>query len=519
MHMFRPKTLEILTEDRVQSLKMFSDKALPVINRHVPGVEFLIDVLMEEQLAWNALEDDHSTRDLVLPTVSKGGLSFIAACMAEGQDVRGKWELISECYDDEFEKDLVTFGLHGIHFRMNLKNPSDRIDYTCKLANLMFDRGSNASRLGTVPITGYSLLSERLDDAIEWYLGRGDVTENGYIGFSAGDIRALCGLTDKTSQSIDEKQAFRQLLLKMIFNTDTLQHMQSWDIAIKVQNALLPLVYNYGYKLKASGLPGHEVLAKASSRIDSLLSFLPATSEFLKALERQILINLFSAFPEDLEMLSAQPEELQGVMLNPVLLKEPMARFFSKTLAGPMALFSPRYSAPASHRGTQIVSFFNATPYPLHLDIAVRGYMLDRQEMVYLAENCPGRSSGVEQILLDDSLAFDPPMGLVKYLSQPEQLKEYSDPAVLKLIEHLIIGDVAKSHRDKGVPVKTPSVAPVLSERPHLVEPIIKILEDQDCLNATMFEWCGFGVKELKALGKRAPSELKGLLLEESLGF
>jgi hypothetical protein len=516
--MFRPKTLEILTDERVQSLRQFSEKAGPVLQSHIPTAEYIIDVLLNDYLAWSELDDHPTTTDIEKPMVARGGLDFIAACIHEDKDVAHSWDFLAECHDSEFRHDLVKCGLHGIHFRMNLKTQSDRMIYTCKLADIMFDRSGESSHLGIVPLTGFSLVSGHLEDCIDWYVIDEYAEEGGYTEYSEQELMALCGPTNHPILPIEDKAAFRRLVEQKIFGDEFPESRHAWGTAAKIEQALLPLIYNYGYKLKARGLPGHEVLVRASSRVEALLSFLPASSEFLKALERQILINLFSAFPEDLELLNAQPEELQGVMLNPILIKDTHVRFFQKTLAGPLALFTPRYSASVGHRGTQMVSFFKDTPYPLHLDMAVRGHLQGLQEIIHLAENCPGRSMVFEQLLLDDSTLFDPHIGLIRYLAEPEQLESYSDGAVLKLFEKVIINDDVHFVRDNGKS-QVPSVAPVFNQRPHLFEAVIQILEDNDRLNHTLFEWCGFGVKELKAIGKRAPSELKGAFLEDSLGF
>ena len=518
MHMFRPKTLEILTDERVQSLRQFSEKAGPVLQSHIPTAEYIIDVLLNYYLAWSELDDHPTTTDIEKPMVARGGLDFIAACIHEDKDIAHFWEFLGECHDSEFQHDLVKYGLHGIHFRFFFNDTATTEIYTCKLADIMFDRSGESSHLGIVPLTGFSLVSGHLEDCIDWYVIDEYAEEGGYTEYSEQELRAMCGPTNHPILPIEDKAAFRRLVNQKIFGDEFPESRQAWDTASKIESALLPLVYNHGYKLKARGLSGLEVLARASSRVEALLSFLPASSEFLKALERQILINLFSAFPEDLELLNAKPEELQGVMLSPVLIESPLARFFEKTLAGPLALFSPRHSVPDGHRGTQIVNFFKATPYPLHLDLAVFGYLQGREEIINLAENCPGRSIAVEQLLLDESALFDPHVGLIRYLARPEQLDAYSDSAVLKLIEKVILSDDVQFIRHR-VETILPTVGPVLSKRPQMFEPVIKILEDNGRLNHTLFDWCGFGSKELKALGKRASIELKGIFLEESLGF
>jgi hypothetical protein len=520
--MFRPSTLEILTDERVQSLKAFCDRAMPLIHKHRPDVEILIDVWLSEQWVWNILQDDPSTWEIVSPFAAKGGLDFIAACISEGKDIASSWQLIADFHAGEFEKDLIYHGLHGVHFRMNLKNPSDRIAYTCKLADTMLSKFSNANNFGIVPISSFSVLSAHLDESVEWYVANRNTEEKGVVDFSEQELKLLCGPTDQPRLTIEDNADFRQLVKSKVFGGEIPEYRMTWEMADKLETALFPLVYNFGYKLKAQGVSGPEVLALAASRVSALMSFVPGSSEFIKALERQVLINLFSAFPEDLELLNAQSEELQGVMLNPVLITDPLARFFRKTLAGPLVLFSSSNSSLLAYRATQMVNFFRDTPYPLHLDIALPGYLQNRTEIIDLAENCPGRSMVFEQLLLDEKPVFELPIGLIRHMANPVQLQWYSDSAVLRMMEILILKEdiqLTRVEQAQAIAEKVPSLGPVLSKRPHLLEPVVDILEKHDHLNVTLFEWCGYGHKELKALGKRAPNELKRDLLEDSLGF
>lgn len=518
MSMFSPETMKLLTDDRAQWLASYSDKALAVFGSHKTGIKHLVDIIFSDPMALYALDDDPLAMNMGSCSQARGGLDFTAACLAEGKDIVHGWEMAAECHEDDFRKDLINYGLHGIHFRMNLKSDADRIAYTVKLADVMFEKFSESNYLGIVPITCYSVLSGRLASSINWHMANGEPEEHGYIDFSEQELRILCGPTNHPILPFEDKAVFAQLVGRKIFCDDFPESRQAWDMAAKIEKALLPLVYNHGYKLKARGLSGPEVLDRVSNRVEALLNFMPATPEFLRALERQILINLFSAFPEDLELLNAKPEELQGVMLNPVLIKDPHAGLFRKTLAGPLALFSPRSSSPLQHRGTQMVTFFKATPYPLHLDMALNGYLQGLQEIINLAENCPGRSQAVEQFLLDDNSRFNLHIGLIRYLGEPKQLDAYSDAAVLKLFEMLILTDDVSFSR-YGAEEIMPSVAPVLSNRPHLFDSVVQILEEHGRLNPTLFEWCGFGAKELKALGKRATNELKSAHLEASMGI
>jgi hypothetical protein len=112
-------------------------------------------------------------------------------------------------------------------------------------------------------------------------------------------------------------------------------------------------------------------------------------------------------------------------------------------------------------------------------------------------------------------------------LFEPSVLRLYSDNAVLKMIENAITTELKGARADNPrlpigpvvFPFRYKSPSSVLRERPHLFEPVLQILENLDCFDANFVEWCGFTHRELKAMGSRAPSQLKKVLLENSLGL
>jgi hypothetical protein len=277
----------------------------------------------------------------------------------------------------------------------------------------------------------------------------------------------------------------------------------------------------------ASGAGIQTTMNEADRRIDVLLGFYAASNDFKAALARQIQINLFSAFPEGLEILEAQPEELQGVMLNQVLVDDPAAQDFGATLSGPVALFSQRTQKRSEFRSGKLIEFLAGAGYPIHLDTAVDGYLAKEHDIANLLIGHSGWSPALDQAFQKEGHTGRVNKALSAPLFEPSVLRQYSDKAVLNMIAHALTFEFrAIQSGNQKTPMgfikyfyRYDSPASVLRERPHLFEPVLQMLEARNCIEASIVAWCGFTHRELKALGNRAPKDLKKILLESSLGL
>jgi hypothetical protein len=525
MAFFRKSDISMFTAERAQALEQFAEKANDYVRELKPDHAFLSDVMKDGGVGLEMLRIQPWFEQSPLLN-HRGNLDLLAGFVAEGADLSFIWPYISSKTIYLFERDVTEVGLHGIHFRMDLKNEASRVEHTCKLANYVFDT-THERQIQRSPISTLTTLTEGVDAAIEAYLDTGEEQRRGEYGFNQEELWRLTRNSprDWVSAGSEDEIMFRRGVRKMLSSIKDVGGPSIKDLAERIEFALLPLVYNYGYKLKAAGSDNEVVMGAAARRIDVLLDFIGPSPALREALRRQILINLFSAFPDGLEMLQAKREELQGVMSNPVFFDDSMGAMFKKTLAGPVELFSQCKSVEKPDRGLGVIKFLANTPYPVDLNIAIHGFLTWRSGIVHLAHQHQGWSES-----LDQRVQVNVPRVLGIYLSDPERLGRYSDAAILKLMDHYLDRFTERFEALKkfgpnvdiaviNMPEDYKSFAPVLQARPKLIEPILEMLESRGILTPPMVEWCGFGANELKTLGSRASTKLKRMVLEDSLGF
>ena len=517
MAFFRNADISMFHEGRAQALEQFAEKANAYVREYKPDHEYLSDVLKDGGLGLSMLRAQPWFEQSPLLN-HRGNLDLLAGFVAEGADLSFVWPFISSKTIDLFQRDLVETGLHGIHFRMDLKDEAARVEHTCKLANYVFSTLYERQRQKS-PLAALTSLTQGTDSAVDAYLAFDDERRRGAYGFSHEELAALTwsGARDWVSADSEDERVFRRGVQKMLSSARDHGLPDTKELVARIQTALVPLVYNYGYKLKAQGTDNELVMEAADRRVDVLLDFMGPSPALREALKRQILINLFSAFPDGLEMLKARREELQGIVYSSVIFDDPMGRLFRRTLSGPVELFSQRNSVEKPDRGLGVINFLAKTAYPVDLSIGIHGFLAGQPGIVHLAHQYDGWSAA-----LDKKLQVNIPRVLGVYLSDPERLRRYSDATVLKLIEHIFDKYTKNMAEFKGftmMPTFYKRPASVLKDRPHLLEPVLEMIEARDILNPAVFEWCGFGGVELKVLGTRAPNALKKFVLEDSLGF
>jgi hypothetical protein len=489
-----------------------------------PDHEFLSDAFVNGGLPLQWLTTKLDLLETTLVNY-QGNLDLMAGLLEEKADLNFVWQYLSTKNLHQVRRDLVDTGLHGIHFRMNLKDNVARAHYTCQLADhlsqVAYERQQRRS-----PIASISVLTNQADQAlaIQEHIATGEEGNRGPLGLSHDEMVALTAADLNEWVFEDAKVFFWRGLAKMLMSLkDPEEGPSPENLATRIEGLLIPLVYNFGYKLKAQGKDDEAIIEAASRRVDLLLSFAPTAPAFREALKRQILINLFSAFPEGLEMLQAKPEELQGVMLNAVLITDPWAKLFSRTLAGPAQLFTKSNSMEKEERAFPLIDFLAKTPYPIDLHVALDGHLFKHTGIIYLAHKYQGWSAPLETKILQSASPVCINRNFGSYLSDPSRIRKYTDAAVLKMIEQAIYVEEKSSKHYPSPPNRGPlayeSIAPLLKERPHLVVPVIELMDKYDYFRPAMLEWCGIGPEVLKTLGSKAPSELKKVLLESSLGL
>jgi hypothetical protein len=518
MAFFRQADISVFKEDRAKALEEFAEKAKAYVREYKPEHEFLSDVLAGGGLGLAMLRTQPwFGQSPVL--IDRGNLDVLAGFVTEWAELSFVWPYVSSKTIDLFQRDLAETGLHGIHFRMDLKDEAARIEHTCKLADYVFDTAYER-RMNKAPLVSLTSLTEGRDEAVEKFIATGAEQRRGPYGLTHEELESLTfsGARDWISEGSDNESVFRRSVQKMLSSSRDVGKPAMKELAERVQSLLVPLVYNYGYKLKAKGTDNQSVLESAARRVDVIFDYMSLSPALREGLKRQILINLFSAFPDGLELLQARREELQGVMLNRVFFDDPMGKLFRRTLAGPVELFSQCNSVEKPDRGFGVINFLAKTPYAVDLNIGMHGFLSGQPGIVHLAHQRQGWSLPLEQRV--ERGVINRVLGI--YLSHAERLERYSDAAVLKLVEHIFdkyAKTVAEFNGLTMMPTFYKSPASVLKARPHLLDPVIKMTEAREIMNPAVFEWCGIGGVELKALGDRVPNALKSFVLESSMGL
>jgi hypothetical protein len=521
MPVFKTAKISLFREDRAKAIEDFAEKVMDYLSKDYPSDKCFGDIAREGGIEWQVLGNQKFWIGDSNPLKnSAGSLDFIAACLDEGIAIKRIWNQIGAHGYDSIVSEMVMRGLHSIHFRMDVANEADRIAYTCSLAGELLDDAAQNPRLPRMRIlsaTTREMNGTAIGLLVNPPSGDGDCQQ---ITIDQAAVLSHQKYRGETHE--DEDSFFRQAVADYL-QVSLIDKVS--NLVIVIEKAMVPLVYNFGYKLKAQGIDSQTVMHQASKRIDVLLSHVEMSKEFKVGLQRQILINLFSAFPDGLELLKAQPEELQGVMLDHALVSDPLARLFTHTLQGPLALFAHSSVKPEKSQAGKIIEYLAQAGYQLKLDTAIQGILANKYPLIHLAYQQDGASQGLERTLERDGLeAIHRAVG--QYLSEPSRLSQYSDLTVLKLISgaldfELETRDTMKfvPNLESRAPSKYASVALVLKARPHLFVPVLEMLEEKKMLTAGIFEWCGFDGRAIKALGNRAPKELKVMLLESGLGL
>jgi hypothetical protein len=529
---FHTFDLSIFKPHRAEAFEDFAQKLLAFSAEVDRPAERAVDIIIEDDDVVNDFCLQESIRKSNPLVFTRGSLDFLVAFIREGVVLDEElWDKLSDCVFSTLQSDLVEFGLHSLHFRVDLNTPNERIEAVIQLSRELFDAHSEGAHAGE-SVFPIGVLSTVIADDYQGYVDQCRAAEEdsesqeGDQPFTQDQLNELL-LLNLRQRSPQPEQSYEDGLRHMLSHKGVFNEI----IAAKqlppliqcqqIEVALMALVYNYGYRLKTEYLSNYDVKEEVSPIIDRLLAPLEAGVEFAVALKRQILINLFSAFPKGLEMFNTRPEELQGVMLDPILLEHPYARYFEKTLSGPLALFTPGESCSYQHRATQLIDFLAEAGYPIHMDIAQEGLLGRTRHIEKLFQYEPTLSETLDRAVSTDFEGRGIPKMLGLCLLDIEHLVQLSDRSVLKLFEvHAAdINATSIRHQAEYNPQGQRNFTQLFKQRPHLVEPVLDVFARAGHLNDRSFKALGFGERELRLLGDRAPDELKENVLAQDLGL
>lgn len=413
--------------------------------------------------------------------------------------------------------DLKVAGFHGLHFRIDADEPEKTGQYVREIANKVLEIESWS--LGIFyPLVELSMVSGQ--DRVEMlarYVAKPKAPEKGELEVSQEFLEILL---NPDLESVQSRAGFDMAVKYFIARGKDLSKMSAGSASTLLERGFMPLVYNYGYQLITDGLSCQNVVDKVSPIIDHLLMIINLPKAFSEGIKRHLLINLFSPFPEGLKMLDTQPEELQGVVLHPGLVGNKFCRMFQKTLGGPLSVFSPLERRFKDTRAERIVGYFDRIGYQLSFETAVQGHLAQQFQVSYLPDREAAPSLYVETVMATAQGTVPITAGASKKLMMPDTLQKYSDTAKVGIIDNALMF-ISQDQRGFNTVNLTDyeSIAGVLKNSPEIIPQVVESIAKYNQAKLGVFELFGFGVREIKLLGSRAPLELKRHFLEDALGL
>lgn len=404
-----------------------------------------------------------------------------------------------------------------MHFRIDADEPEKTGQYVREIASKVLEIETWSLGL-FYPLVELSMVSgqDRLE-MLDHYVAKPKAPERGELEVPKEFLENLLNPNFESSQPTD---GFDLAIKYLIAEERDIAKMSAGAFLMRLERSFMPLVYNYGYLLMTDGMSCEVVADKVSPIIDQILMISNLPNAFRDGIKRHVLINLFSAFPDGLKMLNTQPEELQGIVLHPGLVGNKFCKMFQKTLAGPLSLFSPVDKRFKDNRAERIVGYFDRIGYPLSFEIAVKGYLAEYIQVSYLPEREAAPSAYVETVLTAEQRTTMITAGVSKKLMMPDTLHKYSDTAKVGIIDNaLLFISQDKRGFDAVNLADYTSIASVFKNSPAIIPQVVESIAKYNQAKIGVFDLFGFGGREIKLLGSRAPMDLKLHFLDAELGL
>lgn len=511
---------------REDLFESFASAALEFSGKLDCEYEFSEDFCRNDTALFRDFADSAEGNKILVEIHSEGALDFFATFLQNTpseSEADEEWMEYNPPFDmNQIRSDLGDFGLHSLHFRMNLKDDQARHHGVTILSQKLHDYHSEAARndLAYPLKTLSSLIREDYEHELRYATDAvHDFEDDPVHPFTKTELNELLCLCAHVKGEPEQPDALNSAMSKFITGrgeyTDEITNgvLPKPLLAKQIEDGLMAMVYNYGYRIKACyTVSNFDLKEEIDPIVDRLLAHFSSTPEFLAALKRQVMINLFSAFPKGLEMFDAKPEELQGVMLDPVLKSHPDAKYFLRTLMGPMALFGAAESAPEQYRSTQLIKYLAKAGYQISAGVASQGLLFDRPEFIGIIHHEQGASEALEAYWLEERPVGQSAFRVAKTLLRGDYLEHYHDRAIANLVAvgaHIMASGELLPHDFKAI----------FDQRPGLSSSVLDQLLSRDLLSPEVYKACGFGLKELRLLGNRAPESLAEFTLSGDLGL
>jgi hypothetical protein len=292
---------------------------------------------------------------------------------------------------------------------------------------------------------------------------------------------------------------------------------------LMLNTVLNQLVLNTGLRFKGEGMQAPIIIERLTPVLEEIIQSqfgadYTISVEELAGFRRQVWVNLFSPFAEDLALLDVHPNELMGHPKN-----NPTDHWPHKTkstMSGPIEFSrgDADYSATAAMaRGLENMG------HTLDLDVIMTGVLAESNDICSLIRLWGGCTT-IDHLL--ERFATEGPTAIVRQHNLQSTLTALDFerlPALAKLgfvaarIEYGYESATLRKDKlfreDGYCPLKS------ISGDPELKTEVLAYMAKFERVTAELMVWCGFDGEALNALGELATDDIKSSLLENDLGL
>jgi hypothetical protein len=301
------------------------------------------------------------------------------------------------------------------------------------------------------------------------------------------------------------------------------------SVALLLKN----LVYTPGLKLKSQGFQVHQIIHQLTPEIEAIFDFCtdwisPQTplGKPYAAFHRQVLINLFSPFADDLAFLDAHPGELVGNISE--VDADRSIEYFVRSIDG--ALFAPTFAGPlvalagkaTEREAGDLYQGFEALGVKLDANLMFGGLM-DNVHLRRRVLRHHGWCQTVDSMLV--SLSYSGTSDLEKMetallYARDDQFEQFTRLAKVGFIATRL--EKGARQIDSGVDRLWQSdecPRRFLDKDPALKSDVLAYMRRNALLDHALLEWCGFDSSLLATLGDEASISLQESFLAQDLGI
>jgi len=505
---FKEADPSILSVERRKQLQDFANYFVPLANSYGYVDNEVVSILHNLQPDHTFLTHEVWSADFF--NADDPSADLMPLLLDEGLDLSIE---LTQYYDfdmTDWRDETSKGGLHQAHFRMALPNQNDRVEATARMAESSAISGL-AGDAGALTITQLSAFSFDGTD-----LSQIEDEESDVAGFTLGQIAKGFWLDE--SEEKWSLATFYKIMSRMVelrVKSITPKSREDWTQHLSmVCREHLPIVYNMGYRMAASGKEMHEVIAQVEKMIVKCTKTLQSRPELCSAIRRQALVNFCSAFPESLMLIDLDPCELYGCTKDGTDLGEALDQA-QEVFGGPLKAFTFDALNVANDFRSHIAKTLNQQGLGFKLDY------LQHARSYGLLFNMPEIFDGLEHpspTIKEKGLgwlyelhgklqAVASMKDWVKHIFTPDSVQHYEDVELLAVIESAV------AHNKPG------DLKAIFKARPQLAAPAVDLLIQHDRVNVQFFDAFGFDRKELALTGSKATVELIERQLGTDLGL